>query len=53
MKIMMCITLAAAAYMAETGLAKDMELAQISGSNQFTIAGEPVMSSYLAQTNLT
>lgn len=47
---MMCITLAAAAYMAESGLAKEMELAQVNGSSQFSIAGEPAMQSYLAQT---
>ena len=48
MKIMMCITLAAAAYMAETGLAKEMELAQVNGSDEFSIAGEPTIQSYLA-----
>ncbi len=50
MKIMMCITLAAAAYMAETGLAKEMEIAQVNGSSQFSIAGEPAIQSYIAQT---
>lgn len=49
---MMCITLAAAAFMAETSLAKNTELAQTSGIDQLSIGSDAAIQSYLAQTTV-